>query len=247
MSAAADFFVRYSRLRTTSATDVRGERLEYRYRALIERHREFIQGKRVLDLGSHDGRWMLAALDAGAEHVVGIEGRPGLVDAARVTFRDYQVAEHRYELILGDCLTQVQAFETGSFDTVFCFGFLYHTLHHYDLLRAITRVEPATLLIDSRVVPVDEPAIFLAFNDPSLEGAAIAQQPGEGQVIVGVPTAMTLLLMLDHLGWHARVQDTLPPGTLEGEGVRDYCEGRRVGIVATRRSRREGSGRRRAH
>jgi len=79
VSASGNFFDRFPRLRTTSTTDVRGERLEYRYRALIERNGELIRGKRVLDLGSHDGRWMLAALDAGARHVVGIEGRQQLI------------------------------------------------------------------------------------------------------------------------------------------------------------------------
>jgi Methyltransferase domain len=215
-------------------TDVRGERLEYRYRALIERNRKLIHGQRVLDLGSHDGRWMLAALDAGARHAVGIEGRQELVDRARLTFREYRVPEDRYELIVGDCLTRLAELDRGAFDTVFCFGFLYHTLHQYDLLDAITALEPSTLLIDSRVVPIDEAAIFLAFNNPRLEGAAIARVPEESEVLVGVPTTLALLLMLDHLGWRAEVLETLPPVTPEGEGVRDYCEARRITIVAAR-------------
>ncbi len=234
MSAANDFFARYSRLRSTSTTDVRGERLEYRYRALIERNRKLIHGRRVLDLGSHDGRWMLAALDVGARHVVGIEGRQELVDRARSTFREYQVPNDRYEFIVGDCLTRVAELDPGAVDTVFCFGFLYHTLNQYELLRTVTEREPSTLLIDSRVVPVDEAAIFLAFNDPRLEGAAIARVPGEEKVLVGVPTPLTLLLMLDHLGWRAHVLETLPPATPEGEGIRDYCERRRITIVASR-------------
>jgi 2-polyprenyl-3-methyl-5-hydroxy-6-metoxy-1,4-benzoquinol methylase len=234
VSDSVAFFDRYSRLRTTSTTDVRGERLEYRYRALIERNRAVISGKRVLDLASHDGRWMLAALDAGAVHVAGIEGRAELVERSRSTFHGYEVAEERYALIAGDCLRCLQDVPPGAFDTVFCFGFLYHTLQHYELLRAITLVEPATLLIDSRVVPIDEPAIWLAANDTRLEGAAIGRVPGEETVLVGVPTRGALLLMLNHLRWHAEVQPILPPASPEGEGVRDYCEGRRVNIVATR-------------
>jgi predicted nicotinamide N-methyase len=34
------------------------------------RNRALIHGRRVLDLASHDGCWMLAALDVGARHVV---------------------------------------------------------------------------------------------------------------------------------------------------------------------------------
>ena len=178
---------------------------------------------------------MLAALDAGAVYVAGIEGRPELIERSRSTFHHYRVAEDRYQLIAGDCLTCLQEIPTGSFDTVFCFGFLYHTLRHYDLLWAITLIEPTTLLIDSRVVPIDEPAILLAWNDPRLEGAAVCEDPGDERVLVGVPTKVALLMMLDRLGWQTEVQAMLPPAAPEGEGVRDYCEGRRVNILASRR------------
>jgi len=101
------------------------------------------------------------------------------LDRARSTFQAYGVAEVR----------------SGYFDTVFCFGFLYHTLNQYDLLRAITALEPSTLLLDSRVVPFDEPAIFLAFNDSRLEGGAIPRSLAEDTVLVGVPTVPALLTM----------------------------------------------------
>lgn len=234
VSRTSTFFERYARLRSTSTTDVHGERLEYRYRALIERNRTLIHARTVLDLGSHDGRWMLAALHVGARHVVGIEGRQELVDRARSTFREYRVPDDRYEFIVGDCLTRIAELDPGAFDTVFCFGLLYHTLDQYHLLHAITALEPATLLIDSRVVPIDEAAIFLAFDDPRLEGAAIARAPGDEKVLVGVPTTLTLLLMLDHLGWRSEVLETLRPTTRVGAGIRDYREGRRITIVASR-------------
>lgn len=232
MNSSGNFFDRFPRLRLTSATDVRGERLEYRYQALIVRNSEFIRGGRVLDLASHDGRWTLAALDSGATHVTGIEGRSELVEKALVTFHAYDVPSDRFTFITGDCLKVLENLGSETFDTVFCFGFLYHTRYHYDILQAITRLHPSTLLIDCRVVPLDEPAIYLAFNDPSLEGAAIAQAPGEAEVLVGIPTLNALLVMLDHLGWRTFVQPTLPPKTRAAEGVRDYSEGRRYGLVA---------------
>lgn len=234
MATSETFFYRYPLLKATSKTDVRGERLVYRYRALIKPNRKAIRGKRVLDLASHDGRWSLAALDLGASHVTGIEGRPELVKKAESTLAAYHIGGDRYRFIVGDCLNQMADFSPGTFDTVFCFGFLYHTLNHYDLLRTITKLEPATLLIDSRVVPIEEPAIFLAFNDPNLEGAAISHTDSEKTVLVGVPTVPALLLMLQHLGWESVVQPPPTPETPDEDGIRDYCRGRRVCIIATR-------------
>lgn len=234
MASSSRFFDRFPRFRETSVTDVRGERLDYRYRALIERNVDFIRGRRVLDLASHDGRWSMAALDAGAKHATGIEARSELVAHARSTFETYGVAGDRFDFIEGDCLAGLESLGAGEFDTVFCFGFLYHTLHQYDLLRGVTRLEPKALLIDSRIVPGNEAALHLAYNDSTLEGAAVASVPGEESVLVAVPSRRALLVMLEHLGWQTEVQETLAPATPGGEGIRDYCEGRRTGIVARR-------------
>jgi SAM-dependent methyltransferase len=233
-SRSASFFDRYPRLRQTSKVDGRGERLQYRYRALIERNLGVIRGRRVLDLASHDGRWTVAALDAGAIHVTGIEGRGALIQRAIATLEAYGFRRDRYDFLEGDCLNRLEQLDPGSFDTVFCFGFLYHTLRQYDLLSGITELEPDTLLIDSRVVAMKEPAIFVAYNDTRLEGAAIATRQGADTVLVGIPTAAALYHMLDHLGWQVTVQETLHPQTPDGDGIRDYCEGRRLGILATR-------------
>lgn len=231
---AARFFRRYPRLRETSMTGVRGERLEYRYRALIERNVDVIRDCRVLDLASHDGRWTLAALDAGAFHVTGIEGRESLVARAAATLEAYGFAPHQHHLLHGDCLAQLARLDVGSFDTVFCFGFLYHTLRQFDLLRAITELQPHTLLIDSRVVPRGEPAIVLAYDDSSLEGAAIRSGDAPHPVLVGIPTPAAILQMLDHLGWRVTVQEPLSSNTPDWDGIRDYRCGRRLSLRATR-------------
>ena len=73
------FFDKYSGLLKTSTTGVWRDRLVGRYEAIIERNRACFDGARVLDIASHDGRWSLAALDAGAQHVTGIEIRESLV------------------------------------------------------------------------------------------------------------------------------------------------------------------------
>lgn len=64
----------------TPADSIRA-RLNARYEAIIENNLRLIRGKRILDLGSHDGSWSFAAIEAGANHVLGVEPRPELVDA----------------------------------------------------------------------------------------------------------------------------------------------------------------------
>jgi 2-polyprenyl-3-methyl-5-hydroxy-6-metoxy-1,4-benzoquinol methylase len=229
------FFDRYDRFRDTSTTDTRGERLDYRHRALITRNRAVIEGRRVLDLASHDGRWSFAALCSGASHVTGVEGKPYLVDNARETFAHYEVPAERHRLLVGDCLTTLPSLPRGAFDTVLCFGFLYHTLHHYDLLRGITALGPSVLLIDSVFVLDERAAIVLGYDDHNLEGAALPESTSDERTLVGIPTPRGLQVMLEQLGWHSRFLPNPEPATPQWQGVTDYQSGRRKALVAWRR------------
>lgn len=55
------FFDTYPRFYETSTTGPISNRLNKRYRALIEANEAIICGKSVLDLASHDGRWSFAS------------------------------------------------------------------------------------------------------------------------------------------------------------------------------------------
>lgn len=228
------FFDRYPRFRSTSTTDTQGERLEYRHRLLIERTQPLLAGKRVLELASHDGRWTCAALDQGATHVTGIEGKPHLIDHACTNLSELGFAADRYRFVAGDCLTELTKLPRGAFDTITCFGFLYHTLHHYELLRAITALEPAALLIDSKFVLDELAAIVLGWDDSSREGAALPESGSASstRTLVGIPTPRGLAVMLGALGWRCRFLPNLAPSTPEWAGLGDYRAGRRHLVLA---------------
>ena len=70
----------------------------------------------MLDIASHDGRWSMAALDAGARHVIGVEGRPELVDAARATLAHYNVPQEMYSFLHSDIMPALAKFEPKQFD-----------------------------------------------------------------------------------------------------------------------------------
>src|SRR5437870_1346081 len=231
------FFAKYPRFFDTSRTDTIGRRMEYRHRALIERNLPSLRDKSLLDLASHDGRFSFAALVAGAANVLGIEARPELVQHAEANMRAYDVEASRYTFLVGDCKTVLRTLPAGTIDTVMCFGFLYHTLDQFEILRELRRIGASTLLIDSRVVPGDAAAIFLAYDDHQLEGAAVATMAGEPVSLVGVPSERALHIMLNHVGydvetcdWREIIEDN------DWTGVSDYEHGRRVSLRATMRT-----------
>ena len=86
------FFDGYPAFYQSSRTGSHPNRLNARYQALIESNRDIIEGGRILDIASHDGRWSFAALHAGAEHVVGIEARSGLVERATEAMDTYGIS-----------------------------------------------------------------------------------------------------------------------------------------------------------
>ena len=233
------FFNHYPRFLQTSRTDTKGRRMAYRHSALIEHNAEVIRGARILDLASHDGRWSFAAHKAGAAHVTGIEAKPELIQRAQQNMQHYGVNGSRYEFIQADCIEALRNLTPGSFDCVFCFGYLYHTLSHFELLRAISDLEIPCLLLDTLLIPESKACVHLAHDNPELEGAAVATSTHDDKALVGVPSTRALRIMVEHLGfelhyldWNTIVEDPCDPHAWDG--VRDYEAGRRHTLVALR-------------
>src|ERR1035437_5491674 len=109
------FFDGYPAFYESSGIGSHPNRLNARYQALIESNRDIIEGGRILDIASHDGRWSFAALNAGAEHVVGIEARDGLVSRAREAMDTYGISPSRYDFIVGDVHEVIATLEPNSF------------------------------------------------------------------------------------------------------------------------------------
>ena len=165
---AEGFFDSYPRFLETSKTGADKDRLNERYRAIIEFNRDIIRGSRLLDIASHDGRWSFAALKAGAEHSTGIEIRPYLVENCVRNMQSQCIADGRYHFTCGDAVTTISKLPAGQFDVVMCLGYLYHTPHIPLLIQQIGRLKPRHVIIDSQVgVPVGfhEPSDWLALSD----------------------------------------------------------------------------------
>jgi 2-polyprenyl-3-methyl-5-hydroxy-6-metoxy-1,4-benzoquinol methylase len=111
-----------------------------------------VAGRRVLDLGSHNGTLPLMMLRAGAREVVAIEFTPAVADFARLSakilsWRD--VRPYRIDVVTGDIrlfLTQ----DLGPFDVVTAFCSLYY-LPEEDMARIVAKAAAmgATLILQA--------------------------------------------------------------------------------------------------
>lgn len=195
------FFDEHPRFLETSTTAVGMRRLHLRHAALIDANRDILQGARVLDIASHDGRWMMAALKAGAAHVTGIEARPELVENGEKTFAEYGAEASSYRFITGD-VYGVLAREPLQVDVIQCFGFLYHTLRFPELFSRLSALRPRHLVLDTRVYNQDGQLIKVLRNEITKQAHAAAEEYAAGtKVLVGWPTPSALRMMLGIYGF----------------------------------------------
>lgn len=210
---AEGFFDNYPRFLETSGTASRPDRLNLRHEAMIEANRDILEGARILDIASHDGRWSFAALQMGARHVTGIEPRQHLVDNANATFVEYGADLTSYRFLCGD-VYEVLPDEHLDVDVVLCLGFLYHTLRYPELFRRIRDLDPTYLVIDTKVFSEPKPVIRMLVNKAEQEGHAVADAFSQDRfTLVGKPSLRALIQILrvydfeveQHYDWPALI------------------------------------------
>ncbi len=229
------YFDEHDRFLETSQTATNVNRLNLRHRAIIEQNADLLRGARVLDIASHDGRWSLAALEAGAASVVGVEGRPELVDHAEKTLDHYRPGTGDRRFVCADIIDYLAAPE--PFDVVLCLGFLYHTLRYPELLAGIRATGARHVVLDTRTVRRPRPVIELEVDRPEFQGMAIEDQVSvEGAVLTGVPSHQAVEAMFEVYGYRvlrrADWSEVIAGGS--DEGVKGYLQGRRITWVLER-------------
>jgi 2-polyprenyl-3-methyl-5-hydroxy-6-metoxy-1,4-benzoquinol methylase len=231
-AVASMFFDKYPRFYDTSKTSSGRGRLNLRYEAMIAQNRDVLEGKRVLDIASHDGRWSFAALQSGAEEVIGIEARDELVASARETFAHYGVEPERYRFIAGDVFEVLER-EIVEVDIVLCLGFMYHTLRYNELMKHFRNLNPTHLIIDTIVDKSPRPVIQVWTEESEGEGNAVLDRYSYGvRVMSGCPSPAALRRMLGAYdfeivrfsNWAALKRDN------PGVGIGGYENGKRITV-----------------
>jgi hypothetical protein len=177
------------------------DRLNLRYEHIIEPLRSEIVGSRVLDLGSHDGRWPYAFAAAGARSVVGIEGRADLVgEYATYPESDFK---DRVELVVGDFIEGMERFVAAgqTFDIVACLGVFYHTMHHYRMVLLMAALRPRIIVIDSPFSLSADTIINVRQESTGSKFNSIALARDQSWIPVGEPSLPAMRWMAESVGY----------------------------------------------
>jgi methyltransferase family protein len=227
-----DFCALYPRFLETTETVRSPARLNSRWRAIIGWNEGILVGRRVMDLGCHDGRWGFSALKAGASHVIAIDGRAHLVEKARENFGFYGVPDASRDFITGDAIEALRAVKAGSVDVLMCLGFFYHTMEHMRLLLEARRIGVEYLIIDTGLSPGEDRTIALSFESIEDTRNSIDYGSTGKDALVGVPSRSALLAMLDYVGYQPEFFDWRNNQVDDWTDLPDYAMDLRVTVRA---------------
>jgi hypothetical protein len=197
-------------------------RLNLRQQFIIKPFQKLIEGARVLDLASHDGRWCYAFAQAGAREVVGIEGRPELVKQ----FEAFPNAEikRRVKLNVGDIFegTRKLVEDKQTFDVVGILGVYYHIMDHFGLLKLAHLLNPRIIIIDSVFLTESEQVIRVGYEDTANDLASIPQVANQEKAVIGIASQSAMECMAGALGYRVEWLDWNTVPADRRDGAADY-------------------------
>jgi len=208
-----------------------GLRVRHRYEAIVARNRELFQKARVLDIGSSDGLWSLAALDAGAVHVVGIESGQKRVATAREIFAGYGVKSESYQFINSEIFAALSTFGPQAFDLILCKVF-FELSDPRLFFSQLNRLRPKHVILDTGIVSGEGPITRFALRRQDLSRPKAVRNAS----IVSTPNHQLIAFFCDHFGFRCRLVDWQAIGAANWIGIRDYERNRRRTYVLDRTS-----------
>lgn len=227
------FFDAYPYFEETGTVAATLSRLNFRHDLFIAPNRALLDGRRVLDIASHDGRFSLAALESGgAAHVTGIEGRAPVVERAEAAFARYGVAADRFRFVQGDVFDRLAEMAPGAFDTAMVLGFLYHTPRQYELFAQLDRLGVRDVIVDSQVLKTKKPnraLVEMRWEGTQLDGQ-IYDAGGRAKALSAVPSRRALKMWMEEFGWKV-TEPELPPAV---DDAAVYRNGKRVALIGRR-------------
>lgn len=219
--AARHIFDRYDQIRGTPTRPNVAKRLRHRYDAIIAQNRDLFKNARVLDLRSGDGRWSLAALDAGASHVVGVDNQQEAVEAASTAFAKIGVEPAAYEFINENMFAGLNSFSPETFDLILCQEVSSDAHFFFKCLR---RLKPKHVILDTRIINRKEPILVFRLKRSRKPGA---QATGRSGSIAAVPNHELIKTLSDYFGFRWRMIDWQTLGIADWTGIDDYHDDRR--------------------
>jgi tRNA (mo5U34)-methyltransferase len=124
------------------------QRRRYFFDPLVKLCGDSLAGKRILDLGCNAGWWSLLALEAGAEHVHGIDGRREWIEQAELVMEAKQVDPTRFTFEVRNVFDFDRP---AAYDIVFCLGLLYHVNRHFVLMERMSEWTKDLIVVDTKL------------------------------------------------------------------------------------------------
>lgn len=202
------------------------QRKEYFFSPLVRLCGGSLQGKRVLDLGCNAGFWSLAAIEAGADFVLGVDGRQMHVDQANLVFEAKGVDADRYRFELSD-IFELDLHEE-QFDVVLCLGLLYHVSKPFELMERIAGWNLDLLVIDSTLDTRAQGPYFRVVRQDLADPRAALDRP-----VALHPTSAAVLRLAEQFGYRCVM---LRPRFTSWEGAGRYRAGSRRAFICSKRT-----------
>jgi tRNA (mo5U34)-methyltransferase len=200
------------------------ERSRYFFDRLLQVTCGSLRGRRVLDLGCNSGFWSLKAIEAGAEFVLGIDGRQMHVDQANFVFEAKGIDPARYRFELGNVLSHPVS---GDFDVAFCLGLLYHVSKPTELFEVMAGSGADILVIDTKVSNLPGSCFAIRHEDLDDPRHAVDHE------LIFVPTRQAISALADQFGYRTA---PLALDMRNTEGMKAYEMGRRVAFICARQA-----------
>jgi SAM-dependent methyltransferase len=198
------------------------QRRRYFFDALLQVTGGSLRGHRVLDLGCNAGFWALNAIEAGADFVLGVDGRQMHIDQANLVFEAKGVDSTRYRFEQGNI------FEHDideSFDVVLCLGLLYHVAKPFELFERITRAGAEIAVIDTAIYPASAGLFKVKYED--LDNP----MNGVDYTVALVPTRQAVIDLAGQFGFKTV---PLAPNMTDYTGMKDYLNRKRLAFVCAK-------------
>lgn len=197
-------------------------RRRYFFDALLRVTGGALEGRRVLDLGCNAGFWSLLAVEAGAEFVLGVDGRRTHIEQAELVFGAKGVPPDSYRF------EQANIFEnrpSGHFDVVLCLGLMYHVSKPMELFELMAATGAELLVIDTEIHPFPGSS-FQVRREPTEEPRNAVDYD-----TVMIPTRQAIIDLAGQFGY---ASVPLALNMSDYTGMPDYREGRRLTVICSR-------------
>ena len=135
-----------------------------RYEQIIGQNRALLHNAGVLDLMSGEGLCSLAALDAGAAYVVGVDPRPARIASAERAFAKHAVPVSSYRFVVMEIMPALYDTDPEAFDVIIARG----VLERIDLREFFSRLRylrPKHVILDTVVTVGNGALVRYAWRD----------------------------------------------------------------------------------